>query len=64
MMYLVVFGAFLLFFLFMAVGVMMKRKPLKGTCGGLNNIQDLQAPCEICGAMPDDLSRCKDATGS
>jgi hypothetical protein len=61
MIYFVVFGAFLLFFVLMAVGVMMKRKPLKGTCGGLNNIRELNAPCEICGATPEDPARCKEA---
>ena len=32
----------------MAIGVIFKRKPISGTCGGLNAI-GLQGECEICG---------------
>ncbi|HEX4975895.1 MAG TPA: (Na+)-NQR maturation NqrM [Pseudomonadales bacterium] len=32
----------------MAVGVIFKRKPISGTCGGLNAI-GLKGECEICG---------------
>lgn len=35
----------------MAIGVIYGRKPLKGTCGGLNNV-GMQGTCEICGNDP------------
>jgi hypothetical protein len=34
----------------MAVGVMMGRKPISGTCGGLNNAAGTN--CELCGGDP------------
>lgn len=35
----------------MAVGVVMGRQPIKGSCGGMNN-SDGQATCELCGGNP------------
>ncbi|MFT4631246.1 MAG: hypothetical protein ACJARY_001972 [Candidatus Azotimanducaceae bacterium] len=32
----------------MAVGVISGRKPIAGTCGGLNNMGE-QGACDICG---------------
>ncbi len=43
-----------LIMLAMAIGVILKKKPIKGSCGGLNAI-GLEAECEICG----NRSRCK-----
>ena len=43
--------AFLVFFglvLLMAIGVLFKRAPLKGSCGGLGQI-GLREACDICG---------------
>ncbi len=43
----------------MAVGVLAGRKPLQGSCGGLNKIDGL-GECEICGGdrqKCDELSR-------
>jgi len=37
-----------LFILAMAVGVLMGRKPIQGSCGGLNKI-GIDGECEICG---------------
>lgn len=36
----------------LAVGVMIAKKPLKGSCGGLNNLstKDGKSYCDICGA--------------
>lgn len=35
----------------LAIGVIMKGKPLKGSCGGLNNLnKDGKSYCELCGA--------------
>ncbi len=44
----------------MAVGVMRGRKPLSGTCGGLNNL-GIGGACEICGG---DMSRCEENSDS
>lgn len=44
----------------LAVGVMFGRKPLKGSCGGLNQM-GMDGGCEICGGEP---SRCENATKS
>ena len=34
-MFVVTFGVFVLFFLFMGIGYLVKKKPLKGSCGGV-----------------------------
>lgn len=39
----------------MAVGAILKNKPLKGSCGGLNAI-GLKGDCEICGG---DRNKCE-----
>ncbi|MFN3164629.1 MAG: (Na+)-NQR maturation NqrM [Pseudohongiellaceae bacterium] len=43
----------------MSVGVLMGRKPVQGSCGGLNKIEGM-GDCEICGG---DRDRC-DESGS
>jgi len=35
----------------MAVGVIFSNKPIKGSCGGLNNL-GMKENCEICGGQP------------
>lgn len=35
----------------MSIGVMMGRKPIKGSCGGLNAV-GINGDCEICGGNP------------
>ncbi len=35
----------------MSVGVLFGRKPVQGSCGGLNNIEGMNE-CEICGGEP------------
>ena len=44
----------------MAVGVMFKRKPITGTCGGLNAV-GLRGECEICGG---DMQKCEENSAS
>jgi len=44
----------------MAVGVIFQNKPIKGSCGGLNNI-GLGGKCDICGS---DTNKCEDETNS
>lgn len=48
--FLVVFALFLTMVALMAVGVMLKRKPISGSCGGLGNVNinkacDCDKPC-------------------
>ncbi|CAM3613311.1 (Na+)-NQR maturation NqrM [Halomonas lysinitropha] len=46
--YLLVFAFFLLIMAAMAVGVIMGRKPIAGTCGGLNRL-GMKEGCDVCG---------------
>jgi len=47
MIYLIAFGAFLLFIVLMTLGVMAKRKPIQGSCGGLSSVGvDKVCDCE------------------
>jgi hypothetical protein len=38
----------------MAVGVIARGRPIKGSCGGLNKLEGLEAECPICGRKSDD----------
>jgi uncharacterized protein len=44
-MILVTFGVFLGVVLAMSVGVLFKRKPIQGSCGGIAN---LMGSCDVC----------------
>lgn len=46
------FAILLLIVAGMAVGVMHGRKPISGTCGGLNQL-GVDGACEICGGRPE-----------
>lgn len=37
--------------LIMSVGVIMGRKPVQGSCGGLNAVSGMEK-CELCGGSP------------
>lgn len=54
-LFLIVFAVMLLLVAAMAVGVIFGRKPIAGTCGGLNNLGG-GGSCEICGGDP---NRCE-----
>jgi hypothetical protein len=45
---------FIVFFALMALGLMLGRSPIKGSCGGMAALT--AADCEICGGDP---ARCK-----
>lgn len=47
---------FLLLVAGMAVGVLSGRKPITGSCGGLNNV-GVGGACEICGG---DTTKCEE----
>jgi len=51
----IVFGAMLLFVILMAVGVLMGRKPISGSCGGMAAI-GMESACDVCGG---DKTKCE-----
>ncbi|WP_337165635.1 (Na+)-NQR maturation NqrM [Vibrio fluvialis] len=51
MTYLFAFGLFLILVVLMSIGVLMRRKPIQGSCGGLSNVGvdkvcDCETTCE------------------
>ena len=52
---LIVFAAMLLFVVAMAVGVLMGRKPISGSCGGMAAI-GMESACDVCGG---DKQKCE-----
>lgn len=50
------FVAMLLVVAGMAIGAMVQNKPLKGTCGGLNNI-GMKQDCTVCGGDDDECEK-------
>jgi uncharacterized protein len=42
----------------MAVGVIFGRQPIKGSCGGLNNV-GIDQSCELCGGNP---AKCEESS--
>jgi len=54
------FGAMLLMILIMSVGVLFKRAPIKGTCGGLANLAEGES-CAICGVTKSEQANQKSA---
>lgn len=49
--FLVTFIVFALFFLFMGISYMVKKQPLKGSCGGVANLMGDEY-CQFCGNDP------------
>ena len=52
MTFLVVFLTMVLVVGMMAVGVIMGRKPIAGSCGGIANL-GIEKECSICGSSPE-----------
>ncbi len=46
--FLTVFLLIAVSFIGIAIGVIVKNKPISGSCGGMANLED-GAPCKICG---------------
>ncbi len=46
--FLITFLALMLVVAAMAIGVIFGRRPIKGSCGGLNNVTGLEQECPIC----------------
>ncbi|MBU5617177.1 (Na+)-NQR maturation NqrM [Psychrobacter sp. TAE2020] len=54
----ITFGVFVLFFLFMGIGYMFKKQPLRGSCGGVAKLMG-EEKCSYCG---DDPNKCETIT--
>lgn len=50
----IVFGAMALFVILMSVGVLLGRKPISGSCGGMAAV-GMKGACDVCGG---DLEKC------
>ncbi|WP_367104754.1 (Na+)-NQR maturation NqrM [uncultured Psychrobacter sp.] len=50
----ITFTVFVLFFIFMGIGYMFKKQPLKGSCGGVAKLMG-DEQCSFCG---DDPNKC------
>lgn len=46
--FLIVFAAMIIFVLAMAIGVLLGRKPISGSCGGMAAL-GMDVACDICG---------------
>lgn len=55
--FLLTFGILVILMLGMAIGVIMGRKPIAGSCGGMQAL-GLKGDCDICGG---DLQKCEEA---
>jgi hypothetical protein len=62
MTFLVVFLTMLLVVGMMAVGVMMGRKPIAGSCGGIANL-GIEKECSICGGSREKCEEINSGTG-
>ena len=54
----ITFSVFVLFFLFMGIGYMYKKQPLRGSCGGVAKLMG-EEKCSYCG---DDPNKCETIT--
>lgn len=51
-LFLTVFSVFSFLVAIMAVGVMMGRRPISGSCGGIGRVNGDDGECAICGGDP------------
>ena len=51
-LFLTVFGVFSFLVAIMAIGVMMGRRPISGSCGGDGRVNGENGECAICGGDP------------
>ena len=47
-MFFITFCVFLLAMIAMSIGVILGNRAIKGSCGGLNDIDGLDGACDIC----------------
>lgn len=57
-LFLTVFGAFTFLVGIMAIGVMLGRRPISGSCGGIGRLNGDDGECALCGGDP---SKCDEA---
>lgn len=58
MLFLIIFATFLLCIVAMSIGVIISNKPIKGSCGGLQQL-GVKGKCSICGAELNNKKDCK-----
>jgi len=66
MIWLIAFFTMLLVVSLMAIGVIMGRKPIAGSCGGIANL-GIEKECSICGGSREkceEVNRTADTSGS
>ena len=56
---LMVFGMFCFLVAIMSIGVLVGRRPISGSCGGIGRLKGEGNECAICG---DDPIKCEEAT--
>lgn len=62
--FLMVFGVFLVFFVAMSIGVLMGRKPIAGSCGGVGAALKIDGyVCDFCGNDPNKCDSQESSTG-
>ncbi|MFA9486889.1 (Na+)-NQR maturation NqrM [Moraxella haemolytica] len=59
-MFFITLGIFVLFFLFMGIGYIIKKQPLKGSCGGVATLMGDEF-CQFCGNDPNKCESLTDA---
>ena len=63
----IVFGVMLLLVALMAVGVLLGRKPISGSCGGMSAI-GMESACDVCGGdkgkCDTEIKKAKQAKGA
>lgn len=63
----IVFGVMLLLVALMAIGVLLGRKPISGSCGGMSAI-GMESACDVCGGdkgkCDTEIQKAKQATGA
>ena len=57
-LFLAVFGAFIFLVGIMAIGVILGRRPISGSCGGIGRLNGDDGECALCGGDP---SKCDEA---
>lgn len=57
-LFLTAFGVFSFLVAIMAIGVMMGRRPISGSCGGIGRVNGADSECAICGG---DTIKCETA---
>ena len=57
----ITFAVFVLFFLMMGIGYMVKKEPLRGSCGRVANLMGDET-CQFCGDDPNKCDKIKEDT--